>query len=96
MLLIVGWDAERPRIFCHSQVDCRPGAVDPLFELAHAGEVFIELTPVGGAQSLGELSCVFADEIEDALVVPIAPGLVVAAVVFRPGYRRADRRPGGD
>ena len=78
------------------EVDCGPAAVDPLLELAHAGQVFIELAPVGGAQCLTELSGVLADEIENALVVSILRGRVFGTVAVPPGCRRADRRPGGD
>ena len=52
------------------------------FELAHAGEVLIELAAVGGAQRLTELSGILADEVEDALVVSIVLGRVFAAVTF--------------
>ena len=50
VLLIVGWDAERPRVLCRSDIDSRPCAVDTLFELAYAGEVFIELAAIVAAK----------------------------------------------
>ena len=95
VLLVVGRDAERPRVLRPAEVDRGPGAVDPLLDLADAGEVLVELAAVGGAErrpgAVGRprrrsrgCSC-GADR----------PRRVLAAVVARPGCRRVDRRPAG-
>jgi hypothetical protein len=63
VFLIVGRDAERPGVFCHSDFDRRSGAGDPLFELADAGEVFIELAAIRGARRFTELTCIVAHEV---------------------------------
>jgi hypothetical protein len=45
----------------------------------HAGEIFIDLAPVGRAKRLSELFGFLADEVQDALVASIALGQVFAA-----------------
>ena len=52
VLLIVGRDAERTGNLHPAAIDCGPGAVDPLLDLPHAGEVLIQLAAVGGAERL--------------------------------------------
>src|ERR1700689_1864536 len=82
MLLIVGRDAERPRVFRDSDVHRGPGAIDSLLELADAGQILIKLAAVGGAQSLTELAGIVADEVEYALISSNCSGRVFAAGCF--------------
>ena len=96
VLLVVGRDAERPRVLRPSHVDRGPAAVDPLLDLAHAGEVLIELAAVGGAERSLELSGVLADEVEDALAVGDRAGPASSPPLPGRARRRADRRPAGD
>ena len=68
---IVGRNAERTRKAGRSHVVRLPAAADALLDLAHAGEILVELAAVGCAQRLAKSSRVLGDEVEDALGVPI-------------------------
>ena len=92
MLLVIGRDSERSRIFHSSQIERGPGSADPLLDLPDAVEILVQLATVGGAEHLMELSGVLRDEIEDAL----APAIDLRGVDSDLGGRRAGRRPAGD
>ena len=64
----------------------RTGALDPLFHLADAGEVLVELRPIGVADLPAQLGGVLLDAVEDAQR-PLAPLVVEEAVE---GQRRID------
>ena len=48
---------------------------DPLFDLAHAGEVFVQLSRVIGTDASGEVLSLVIDEIEDALLRALLFGI---------------------
>ena len=96
VLFDIGGDSQRSWVDRSTQIDSRPGSADPLLDLANAGEVFIQLATVRGPQVLREASGIFGDEVEDALLAPIAAGAGLLRLHSRSGRRRAGRTPTGD
>ncbi len=82
VVLVVLRDAQRPGDLGVADVHLRLGAFDPLLDLAHAFQVFVELALVVSAEFAFQRVGVLGDEIEDALVVTIAPQAVLVGVAL--------------
>ena len=50
VLLVIGRDAQRPRVLRPAEVDRGACLLDPLLDLANAGQVLVQLAAVRGAQ----------------------------------------------
>src|SRR5262249_22962582 len=93
MLLVVGRDAQRPRVSGRAQVNRQPCPTDPQLDLPYSCEILVHLAAFGNAELLLEATCVLGDEVPNALGRSVLAGGGPHSPRTRLDSRRGGRRP---